>query len=220
MSETHKRHTQRPSLVISFEGIEGVGKSTQVQLLAQTLLERGLSCIRTREPGGTSFGNQIRSCLLQEHDNAILPQSELCLLLASRIDHWQHLVLPALEKGQIVIIDRFIDATVAYQGYGRQLGADFIEKIHRDLDLWHEPDMTFLLDMPIEHSRKRLEIRGFSDRIEKEQDTFFHSVRSGYLEQAKKYDRIKVIDAQLSREHITASILDHMAHFPSIAQHL
>ena len=135
-------------LLISFEGIEGVGKSTQVQMLVDNLVKENITCIKTREPGGTSLGNQNRSCLLQEHDFPLHPQTELCLLLAARFDHFHNIIEPALNKGSIVIMDRFIDASIAYQGYGRKLGVDLIKNIHQTLSLWIEPDLTFLLVLP------------------------------------------------------------------------
>lgn len=197
-------------ILISFEGIEGVGKSTQVQMLTEALTTQGIACTKTREPGGTSVGNQIRSCLLQEHDFPLHSQTELCLLLAARFDHWHNIVAPALQKGNVVIVDRFIDASIAYQGYGRELGSQKVKDLHEELNLWIEPDVTFLLDMPIEISRKRLDTRGFSDRIEKEKDIFFQKVRQGYLEQAQRYERIHVIDAQQSKEDISEQISSHV----------
>ena len=207
MSEDHKNiHNHSKTLFISFEGIEGVGKSTQVQMLAEYLKKHEISCIKTREPGGTSLGNQIRSCLLQDHEHKVHAQTELCLLLAARYDHWHHIVRPALERQQVVIIDRFIDASMAYQGYGRGLGEQMVRNLHEQLSLWNEPDITFLLDMPIEQSRQRLDIRGFSDRIEKEKDEFFRKVQHGYRQQAEKCARMQVLDASLDRDDLAEQI--------------
>lgn len=196
--------------LISFEGIEGVGKSTQVQLLADYFTSQNIPCIKTREPGGTSVGNQIRSCLLSEHDFPLHAQTELCLLLGARYDHWQNIVLPALRKGMIVIIDRFIDATIAYQGYGRGLSISKIIEMHKSLDLDIQPDLTLLLDMPVDKSRQRMNTRGFSDRIEKEKDEFFHKVRTGYLEIAQNSNHMKIIDASSTKESIYDEITNYV----------
>lgn len=194
-------------LFISFEGIEGVGKTTQVQLLTEALTDLAIPCIKTREPGGTSVGNHIRNCLLANHDHLMMPQTEMCLFLAARSDHWHHVIKPHLQKGYVVIIDRFIDASVAYQGYGRNLGATWVKNLHDSLGLTYEPDLTFLLDIDVQTSKKRLATRGFIDRIEKEEDNFFEKVRQGYLVEAKASKRTDIISAQSEKEAIAQRIL-------------
>ena len=205
-----KNHSNKNNkgFLISFEGIEGVGKSTQVQLITEYLTAKKIPCIKTREPGGTSVGNQIRSCLFSEHDFPLHPETELCLLLGARFDHWNNIVLPALNDNNVVIIDRFIDATMAYQGYGRGLDRDQISSMHKSLKLDIEPDLTFLLDMPIEASRDRMNTRGFSDRIEKEKNDFFDKVRQGYLNLSQLHNRIHQIDASLSKDIVSNMIIE------------
>jgi dTMP kinase len=196
-------------LLISFEGIEGVGKTTQTQLLWEALSNAGYTCYLTREPGGTDFGDAIRPCLLADYATPLDAQTELCLLLASRRHHLQTVIAPMLNKGAIVIVDRFIDASIAYQGYGRGLSLELIHHLHDLLEINISPAITFLLDIPLETSRQRLQRRGFFDRIEREHNPFFERVREGYLTLAQQNEeRITVIDACATRDHIAQLILN------------
>ena len=196
-------------LLVTFEGIEGVGKSTQTQLLKDALNAQGIACYLTREPGGTDFGDALRACLLAEYTQPLDAQTELCLLLAARRHHLQTVIRPKLEQGNIVIVDRFIDASVAYQGYGRGLPIDLIETLHQALNLDLVPSITFLLDAPLEVSRERIKNRVFFDRIEKEHNSFFINVRNGYLEIAKKDPkRVHILDACIKADLLAHIIFD------------
>ena len=182
-------------LFITIEGIECVGKSTNTKFIAKYLNKRGIKTHQTREPGGTLLAEKIRNILLYQDDENITPLSELFLLFAARDANIQQVIKPALQEDRWVICDRFTDASFAYQGYGRELGyesiAIFKEIVHANFD----PDITFLLDAPLNviKSRRKLNV---NDRFESESDDFFNKVRNGYLEIANRFDdRIKVIDA-------------------------
>ncbi|NBV28314.1 dTMP kinase [bacterium] len=196
-------------LLVTFEGIEGVGKSTQTQLLKDALTAQGLPCYLTREPGGTDFGDRLRACLLQEYAHPLDAQTELCLLLAARRHHLQTVIRPKLAQGDIVIVDRFIDASLAYQGYGRGLSVELIERLHRELNLDLTPSITFLLDAPLEVSRERIKNRIFFDRIEREHNPFFINVRNGYLEIANNDPkRVHVLDACIQADLLAHTIFE------------
>jgi dTMP kinase len=204
-----QKNPSKKRILITFEGIEGVGKSTQTQLLWETLDNLGYECRLTREPGGTDFGDSLRPCLLGEYAHPLDSKTELCLLLAARRHHLETVVIPALEAGTIVIIDRFIDASIAYQGYGRGLSIPLIMELHRLLDINLVPTLTFLLRAPINISRQRIHRRGFVDRIEREDDNFFERVSQGYAAlAAEQPERIATLNACDSREHIAEQILN------------
>lgn len=204
----HQQRHNLPGLFISFEGIEGVGKSTQTQLLKKSLENLGHTVLLSREPGGTDLGDTLRQCLLSEYNSSLNAPTELCILLASRIHHINTIIKPALAQGKIVIVDRFKDASIAYQGFGRQLGLDFIQQVHSLFGLDIEPDITFLLDLSVNHSRERTLARGASDRIEKENDLFFQRVKEGYLILAKMYpSRIHLLDASADKDTVASNIL-------------
>lgn len=190
-------------LFISFEGIDGVGKSTQADLMENFLAGRGLSVIRTFEPGGTELGQEIRHLLLHRKGE-VSPRSEALLYAADRAHHVASKIRPALEQGQVVITDRFLDSSVAYQGAGREL--DLTEV--RNLSLWAVnnllPDLTVLLDLDAEQAILRRNKTGEApDRLEREKIEFFEAARGSYLELAKKEPaRFFVVDANNSPEHI------------------
>ncbi len=199
--------------LLSFEGIEGSGKSTQIPILAQNLSLRGYDVLITREPGGTFLAEDLRGLLLSHKTETISPRTELLLLLAGRSDHIDKVIAPALSEGKVVIIDRFIDASVAYQGYGRQLGGDYIRQLHQYLDLWLVPQCTFFLDLPLDLSFKRLDLRfqGHRDRMESEPALFFERVREGYKESAKlEPKRYRIVDASLPAEILHQTLLDSL----------
>ena len=206
-----RKKTYKGGLLISFEGIEGVGKTTQTQLLWEALDREGYNCYLTREPGGTDFGDTLRLSLLAEYAKPLDAQTELCLLLASRRHHIHTMINPLLADGAIVIVDRFIDASIAYQGFGRGLSLEYIKKLHQIIEIDVEPALTFLLDAPLEVSRQRIKRRGFYDRIEREENPFFKKVRDGYLSLAKEHtQRIKLIDACQHRDKIAVEILNEV----------
>lgn len=188
---------------ISLEGSEGAGKSTLAEFLQRYLIKNKVDVLLTREPGGTEIAENIRQILLSHHEEALLPKSEALLMFASRIQHLEHKIFPALQSGQWVISDRFSDASYAYQGAGRSLGYDCIHQLKEWCIGDYEPTLTFLLDVPLEIARQRLKNRAYLDRIEKEKTDFFERIKNMYLELAKKFpQRFCVIDASLSKEDV------------------
>ena len=184
------------SSFISIEGGEGAGKSTSIDYIKQKIEAYGIQCIVTREPGGTPMAEDIRQLLLQHRDEVVDPYTELLLMFASRRQHVENVIRPALAAGKWVICDRFSDASVAYQGFGRGLDQDFISRlkcsVHGDLN----PHMTFLFDLDITIGMARAGKRSGFDRIETEAMSFFERVRQGYLTQAKNEpQRYRIVDA-------------------------
>ena len=180
-------------MFVAFEGGEGAGKSTQESRLAALLTERGFDVVRTREPGGTPAAEQIRTVVLGRENSGLDPRAEALLFAAARGDHAARLIRPALERGAVVICDRYIDSSVAYQGYGRDLGPDRI----RDLSLWATgglvPDLTILLDVDPEVGLGRV---ADPDRLESEPLDWHRAVRDGFLSiAAAQPDRYLVLDA-------------------------
>jgi len=199
-------------LFISFEGIDGVGKSTQADLLETWLSEQGKTVLRTLEPGGTDVGVEIRKILLH-HKGDLAPRAEAALFAADRAHHVASKIRPALERGEIVITDRYFDSSVAYQGAGRDLSRTEV----RDLSLWAVggllPQLTVLLDLPAEEARSRRNSSGTEpDRLEREKTDFFETVRSAYLDLAKaEPDRFLVVDASVSVEEMQTLIRERVA---------
>lgn len=191
-------------LFITFEGIEGCGKSTQMGLLKDYLASRGVKTLAVREPGGTSIGERIRSLLLNSEGEGIDPMTELFLYEACRTELVRKVIVPALTSGTTVICDRFIDSTLAYQGYGRGLDPDAVRTLNRLATGGLTPDVTILLDCGVEVGLKRAFGRMEAgkgpreDRFEKEDMAFHRRVREGYLKLAGTEARIRLVDA--SRE--------------------
>jgi len=189
-------------MFITFEGIEGSGKTTQARLLYQWFIDRGREALFTREPGGTPAAEEIREFILTEKEEPFPENAELFLYMAARSFHVENLIRPALKSGTIVISDRFSDATVAYQGFGRGIQIEKIEYLNNIATKGLKPDITFLIDIPVEEGLKRIQERKL-DRIEKETVEFHKRVREGYLQIAKKEpDRIVVIDGRKKTEEI------------------
>jgi dTMP kinase len=199
-------------LFISFEGIDGVGKSTQADALETFVRSHGLDVVRTLEPGGTELGQEIRHLLLHRKGD-VSPRAEALLYAADRSHHVATKIRPALEAGKVVIIDRYLDSSVAYQGAGRELETKEI----RELSLWATngllPNLTILLDLNPELARARRDNTGTEpDRLEREKVEFFAAVRQGYLElAAAEPERFLVIDATSSKEQIQAQIQARVA---------
>jgi dTMP kinase len=199
-------------LFISFEGIDGVGKSTQADLLEEWLISQNKDVIRTLEPGGTDVGVEIRKILLH-HKGDLAPRAEAALFAADRAHHVASKIRPALESGKIVITDRYFDSSVAYQGAGRDLSRTEV----RDLSLWAVggllPDLTVLLDLPAEQAIARRSTSGTEpDRLEKEKADFFETVRSAYLDLANaEPQRFLVVDASVSVEQMQEVIRERVA---------
>ena len=185
-------------LFITFEGIEGSGKTSQSRILKEKLIKEGFSVIHTFEPGGTVLGEKIREILLDPHMK-IDPVSELLLYFAVRVQHVNEKIKPALEKGYIVICDRFHDSTIAYQGYGRGVSLKIINDLYDMFVDSIKPDLTILLDLPAEIGLERNEKANKRDRFELEDITFHNKVKQGYLEIARSDpERFFVIDATSS----------------------
>ncbi len=180
---------------ITFEGIEGAGKSTQAKKLYDYLIEKGKNVILTREPGGTKTGEKIRDILLSPTDELFPPIAEVFLYEADRSFHIHNKIIPYLKREYTVICDRFTDSTLAYQGYARGLDLELIKSLNEIATEGLKPDITFLIDIPVEEGLKRIkEKRGF-DRIENEDLEFHTRLRNGFLKIAEEEkDRIVVID--------------------------
>jgi len=184
---------------ITLEGIEGSGKTSSLKGVTDLLDKKDVSYIVTREPGGSSIGEELRAILL-DPDTKISPEVELMLMLSDRKDHVQKIILPNLEKGNWVVSDRFMDSSFAYQGGGRQLDKNLIISLAEYLNL-PQPDLTLLFDLPAEISLARVMVRGKLDRFEKEELEFHNRVRKAYLDLAiNNTDRIKVIDSSQKLE--------------------
>ena len=191
---------------VTLEGLEGVGKTTNRQLIEQLLTESGINFIGTREPGGTPLGEQLRELVLHAHGN-VCRETELLMMAASRVELVSQLIEPALASGQWVLCDRYLDASVAYQGAGRQLGVDRVLQLHTLMGVTLKPDLTLLLDMPVKEGLARMAARGKPDRIEREELAFFERAREAYLQQAQaEPQRIKVIDASQAVEDVGAGV--------------
>ena len=196
-------------LFVSFEGIEGTGKTIQSRLLYEYLVKNGYNVILTEEPGGTRIGLKIRDVLLSVENKEITPVTELLLYNASRAQHLKELILPALNEGGIVITDRFSDSTVAYQGYGRGIDSKLIDSLERMVTEGLKPDITLLLDLDAETGLLRNKGINKTDRLELEDLKFHKKVRAGYLQiAAREPERIKLIDSSGSIEEIQRKIID------------
>lgn len=193
---------------ITFEGLDGTGKSTQLRKLAAALRAAGHKVVETREPGGTESGDKIRRVLLDSGTRGLSPMTEMALMFASRAQHIAEVIEPALERGQIVLCDRFTDSTEAYQGYGRKLGSDPVRKLHHILCGDLQPDLTILLDsdpgLSLGRARQRnraatsktAEKRHDENRFEQENRAFFARVREGYRTIAEREpQRVVPVDA-------------------------
>ena len=201
------------SLFITFEGVEGSGKTTQIKRLKKYLTQKGIPCKVTREPGGCPISEKVRRILLDPNHREMVPMTELFLYEAARSQHVREVISPFLKKGGVVLCDRFTDATIAYQGYGRKMGLKWIERLNLFSSQGIKPDVTFLLDCPTKVGLKRALQRNQTlkqekeERFEKEKIHFHHRVRKGYLVLAKKDPRrVKVIDTRQGEEKIFEKI--------------
>ncbi|MEI7945660.1 MAG: dTMP kinase [bacterium] len=197
---------------ITFEGPEGSGKSTHIKLLKAFLEARGIEIVMTREPGGTPLGEEIRKILQHDHSEAPVPHAEVLLFLASRAQHVERLIRPALAQGKWVLCDRFDDSTFAYQGYGRGFPMEGLRAVNAFAVSGLRPDLTVLLDVAPQTSRERLAARQATtatapDRIEREAAAFHEKVRNGFLAlAAESPDRIAVISTERDREAVAADV--------------
>jgi|APCry1669190288_1035285.scaffolds.fasta_scaffold00835_5 dTMP kinase len=190
---------------ITLEGGEGVGKTTNLAFIEDYLKSKGVSLLRTREPGGTGLGEKVREILL--HSEHVDAKAELLLVFAARAQHIQEIIRPALAKGQWVLSDRFTDASYAYQGGGRGIDWASIGFLEQWVQESLRPDLTLLLDTPVSVGMARARARGPQDRFESEADPFFERVRAAYLERMKEEpDRVRQIDASVDLPLVQAAI--------------
>ncbi len=181
---------------ITIEGVEGVGKTTNIQFIAEFLRSRQLQLLLTREPGGTPIAEQIRDLLLTKSDEPLNDDAELLLVFAARAQHLAQVIKPALARGEWVVCDRFTDATYAYQGGGRGFSMPHIAQLEQWVQQDLRPDITLLLDLPVEVGLARAKQRSDPDRFESERTEFFERVRDTYLERARQFpDQYRIIDA-------------------------
>ena len=204
---------QKKGRLISFEGLDGAGKTTQMRLLEQWLIARDISYIRTREPGGTLLGVEIRKLLFERPDIEITPLAEAFLFQADRAQHFATLVLPALEEGELVLTDRCFDSSIAYQGAARGVGASLVEQLSMLAVQNRVPDLTILLDLDPAKVQQRTDTahdsnREKQSRFDAESEQFHRTLRQAFLKIANEHtERVKVIDAVQSPEQIHEEIV-------------
>lgn len=192
---------------ITLEGIEGVGKSTASQFIQQQLSQAGISFIATREPGGTQLAEDLRKLLLSKTSEAPCELAELLLMFAARAQHLNQVIEPALAAGKWVVCDRFTDATFAYQGGGRGQSLEKLTSLEQLVHPNLQPDLTLLLDMPVEAAFERVEQRGEKDRFEQEHSDFFNRVRQAYLTRAQEFPaRFSLINAGLTLNEVSQQL--------------
>ena len=195
-------------LFISIEGPDGSGKSTQIEVLRKYFEKQGIDVLLTREPGGTPISEKIREIILDKNNMEMDDMTEALLYAASRAQHVAEVIKPALAAGKIVICDRFIDSSIAYQGYGRELG-DCVRVINEYAVRGCIPDMTFLMKMDPKAGKERIS-ESEQDRLEQEKLDFHRRVFDGYIEMEERFDRIIGIDAERSIDEISADIISHI----------
>ena len=201
---------------ITIEGVEGVGKSTNLKFIERFLNERNISYVSTREPGGTPLAERIRGVLLDKSQNSVDPIAELLLMFAARKQHTEEFIKPALAGGDWVICDRYTDSSYAYQGGGRGLDSGLIAKVEK-LTLGNfKPDLTIILDLPVKTGLARAGKRGELDRFEIESEKFFKRVRATFLARAKSHKRYHVIDASRSLKSVQAKIAIALETIPTL----
>ncbi len=197
----------KKGLLISFEGTDGCGKSTQIRLLSEYLKSKGREVVVSREPGGCKVGEKIRNILLNAENVEISPMCELFLYEAARAQHMSQVIEPALNEGKIVILDRFIDSTFAYQGYGRELGEDCVDTFNRYAINNIYPNITLMLTLTAENAFKRKGGNDTKDRMEMAGDEFFKRVDKGLIRASEKYnDRIVKVNVEGTCEQTHAKI--------------
>ena len=199
-------------IFVTFEGVEGGGKTTNINFIAKKLQDAGIKILLTREPGGTEVSEAIREILLSKELPSMHQDTELLLMFAARAEHFQNKILPALAQGLWVLCDRFTDASYAYQGGGRGIAMDRIATLENWVQGDCRPDYTFLFDLDAETGLSRVRNRGEIDRIEQENIDFFNRIRAKYLEMAAQYSqRYRIINAQVALhqvQHQVSSVLN------------
>lgn len=201
-------------IFISFEGIEGTGKSTLTGMLSEHLTSKGYRVVRTAEPGGARISQKIRELLLSLDHTEMAPLTELLLYNAARAQHVAEVILPALERGDIVITDRFSDSTFAYQGYGRGLDMKIIDQLDVIATGGLRPDLTLLLDLDVATGLRRNKAINKNDRLESEDIAFHEKVRAGFIGLASMHkDRIRLIDASVSAPEVFRFVIEVVSSF-------
>ena len=199
---------------ITIEGTEGVGKTTNIEFIQTWLNQQKVDFVTTREPGGTPLAEQIRELLLTPRDEKVCNSAELLLMFAGRAQHLDQVIVPAIQSGRCVVCDRFTDATYAYQGFGRGMDSTLIAHLERLVQAELRPDLTLILDIPVEIGLQRASQRSAPDRFEREQTEFFERVRQGYLSiAANEPQRCVVIDASQPLEDVQRDITTALKSF-------
>jgi dTMP kinase len=206
-------------LFITFEGIEGSGKTTQIGITGDYLEKKKIPFIITEEPGGTGLGSELRQILLDKTSLAITEKAELLLFAADRAQHIEEVILPAMSEGKVVLCDRFSDATIAYQGFGRGVDVDFIRKVNSFSSQSLKPDLTLLFDIPVAAGLKRITDRisptgktSLEDRFEREKAEFHQRIREGYLSLLRdEPDRIRLIDGSRKVDEVAKEVCHFVA---------
>lgn len=199
---------------ISFEGIEGAGKSTAIQTASAWLREQGHDVLNLREPGGTALGESLRDLLLQKHSAPVDAHTELLMMFASRAQLVAQVIRPALAEGKTVVCDRFTDASFAYQAGGRGLAWEKVAQLEQDF-VGIKPDLTLLLDVSVSEGRARSQARSEPDRIESENNAFFERARAAYLKRAEQQpERFRLIDASQDQANVAQAVLQVLAEAP------
>ena len=194
-------------LFLTLEGVDGCGKSTQLSRLTKYLEEKGLDVLLTREPGGCAISEQVREMLLSPENKEMSAETEMLLYAAARTQHITEKILPALEAGKVVLCDRYLDSSIAYQGYGRQLGEERVRQANWYAQERCMPDATFLFLLEVERSIERIQKgREHTDRLEQEGRNFFERVDFGFHALAQKEERVRIIDASGNVEQVWAEL--------------
>jgi dTMP kinase len=200
----------RPGKFITVEGVEGVGKSTNINLMAKLIRDAGHEVLLTREPGGTRLGERVRQILLDKAEDTMSPMTELMLMFAARAQHVEELIKPALADGQWVVCDRFTDSSYAYQGGGRGLGDETVAMLETLALGDFRPDLTLILDLDVATGLSRATADAEADRFESEERAFFEKVRTAFLDRVATSDRYRLIDASGNLEEVQAQITSLM----------
>lgn len=201
-------------LFITLEGVEGAGKSTLMDFVADLFIKAGRDIVKTREPGGTKTGEQIRDILLDSNNIGLTDNTELLLMFAARMQHIEQVIKPALASTKVVICDRFTDASYAYQGGGRGIDEARIRTLEDWVQEGLEPDLTLLFDLDVEIGLRRAGKRSEADRFEQEEKEFFERIRNCYLDRAKlESDRFRIVDAAQSYENVKQQIQKIMNYY-------
>ena len=204
----------KKGLFITLEGIEGAGKSTAVDFIEDFLTKEGHDVIKTREPGGTVIGEQIREILLKNENSTLTYDTELLLVFSARAQHIQEVILPALSSGKIILCDRFTDASYAYQGGGRGIDASRINLLEKWVQGDLRPNLTLLFDLDVSIGMQRTKKRSDADRFELEELNFFEKIRNTYLERAKNEpQRFRIINSASSLESVKEQIITILKDF-------